>query len=394
MADVHPLKRWTAFNAVGAVGVAVQLGVLTGLLRWFGTDYLLATALAVEAALLHNFAWHQRWTWRDRPARSARAVGARLVRFHVLNGGVSLAGNLTVMTLLTGVLGFDPILANLLAIGGCSVINFAAGTTLVFRAAPALGAVLVLASAHPAFADPGGDAVSAWNAYEASVTARHSALAAGGRSAFFIQDIHDESAQWRVAALSGEVTATGLAPPAVQGATIHHWVGAVFIPGVTLDQVLARLQAHAGAEERLYEDVLASRLLSRDGNRLRVFMKLRRKTVLTVTYNTEHSVDYRRIDLRRGASRSIATRIAELADAGTASERETPAGSDRGFLWRLNAYWRYEETSGGVLIECESVSLSRSVPALARPIVSPIVSRVARESLVRTLQGLRVALAR
>ena len=88
-----------------------------------------------------------------------------------------------------------------------------------------------------------------------------------------------------------------------------------------------------------------------------------------------------------------ATRIAELANAGTKNEREKVPGDDNGFLWRLNAYWRYEQVDGGVLIECESVSLSRVVPFAVRLFVSPIVERIARESLERTLVSLRATLS-
>src|SRR4029450_7765889 len=98
-----------------------------------------------------------------------------------------------------------------------------------------------------------------------------------------------------------------------------------------------------------------------DGDRLSVFMKLRRTSIITVTYNTEHQVEYARLTPTRATARSVATRIAELENAGTAQEREKAAGDDNGFLWRLNAYWRYEEVAGGVIVECESVSLSRPV---------------------------------
>jgi hypothetical protein len=252
---------------------------------------------------------------------------------------------------------------------------------------------LALALPSPAVAEPGADALKAWQAYDAAVNARYSAAAAEGHTGFFALDVLSASPGWRAAALDGKATATSVDSPDVPGGRIHHWVGGIFVPGVTLDQVLGRLQAQAGREHRFYEDVLASRLLERNGDRLRIYMKLRRASVLTMTYNTEHEVEYRRIGERRGTSRSVAVRIAELAHAGTPDEREKPPGSDLGFLWRLNAYWRYEETAGGVLIECESLSLSRSVPLIARPIASPIVSRVARESLVRTLEALRSALA-
>ena len=86
-------------------------------------------------------------------------------------------------------------------------------------------------------------------------------------------------------------------------------------------------------------------------------------------------------------------KIAELTAAGTPQEREKTPDNDSGYLWRLNAYWRYEEVPGGVLIECESVSLSRSVPMLFRPLVNPIANRLARGSLESTLISLRGVLA-
>ncbi|HTG75973.1 MAG TPA: hypothetical protein VL546_02300, partial [Steroidobacteraceae bacterium] len=91
----------------------------------------------------------------------------------------------------------------------------------------------------------------------------------------------------------------------------------------------------------------------------------------------------------RASARSVATRIAQLDDAGTPQEHELKPGSDSGYLWRLNAYWRYEAVPGGVLIECESVSLSRAVPYVLRPFATGLVEGLARESLERTLTGLR-----
>jgi hypothetical protein len=114
--------------------------------------------------------------------------------------------------------------------------------------------------------------------------------------------------------------------------------------------------------------------------------------VVTVTYNTEHAVEYRRLGSARATGRSVSTRIAELENAGTPQEREKPDGRDQGFLWRLNAYWRYEAANGGVLIECESMSLSRDVPALLKWFVGGMVEGVARESLERTLSSLKRAL--
>ena len=124
------MRRWLVFNAVGLIGFAVQLGVL-GLLLHAGMHYLPATALAVEAAVLHNFAWHERWTWRDRPSSGADRAG-RLWRFHLLNGLVSLGGNLAIMRVLVGMLHVPALPANLVAVLACAVANYVAGDRLVF----------------------------------------------------------------------------------------------------------------------------------------------------------------------------------------------------------------------------------------------------------------------
>ena len=125
------MRRWIVFNAIGAIGCAVQVAVLAALLS-AGVHYVAATAAAVEAALLQNFVLHERWTWRDRPG-GVRARFGRAVRFHALNGLVSLVGNLALMRVLVEGLGAPAIPANLAAVVICSGVNFAAAHMLVWR---------------------------------------------------------------------------------------------------------------------------------------------------------------------------------------------------------------------------------------------------------------------
>ncbi|HTC95255.1 MAG TPA: GtrA family protein [Terriglobales bacterium] len=131
--------RWIKFNAVGMLGVGVQLAMLTSLTNTVGVHYLPATALAVETAVLHNFLWHERYTWRDL-TQSAQGAGGlhRLLRFHLTNGLLSLTGNVLLMRLLAGVLHLPLMAANILCIVTCSLANFAMSHSLVFRARPAL----------------------------------------------------------------------------------------------------------------------------------------------------------------------------------------------------------------------------------------------------------------
>ena len=116
--------RWWKFNAVGALGLLVQLGSLGLFIHGLGLHYLLATALAVEAAVLHNFAWHIRWTWADRQAAPSVPAATTFLRFNLTTGVVSIAGNVLFMWILAGRANVEPVVANGLAIALCSVVNF------------------------------------------------------------------------------------------------------------------------------------------------------------------------------------------------------------------------------------------------------------------------------
>jgi len=134
--------RWLKFNAVGAAGVIVQIGTLWMLVERGKIPYLSATLIATEMAVLHNFFWHLRWTWADRPASVAESF-ARLVWFNLTNGAVSLVGNLLMMTLLTGWLKVPYVTANLASIGACCLVNFVLSEGFVFRARVARATPLV-----------------------------------------------------------------------------------------------------------------------------------------------------------------------------------------------------------------------------------------------------------
>lgn len=109
--------RWLKFNFVGGIGIGVQLAVLTALKSGFRFNYLLATVLAVEAAVIHNFLWHERFTWKDREKTTSPFV--RFIKFNLTNGLLSILGNLGLMKLLVGVFHLNYITANLTAITLC-----------------------------------------------------------------------------------------------------------------------------------------------------------------------------------------------------------------------------------------------------------------------------------
>jgi putative flippase GtrA len=128
------LVRWLKFNAVGAAGICVQLFAVYVFGSVCALDSLWATALAVESAVLHNFFWHENFTWCDRPPISRHSVLFRLVGFNATTGAVSIAGNLLFVSLFTNRLHASIVVANLCAVAACSLINFAVNDRLVFRA--------------------------------------------------------------------------------------------------------------------------------------------------------------------------------------------------------------------------------------------------------------------
>ena len=177
------------------------------------------------------------------------------------------------------------------------------------------------------------------------------------------------------------------------GAIIHHWLGVVFVPGANLPQTLALVQNYNHHQDIFKPEVVRSRLISRDGNDFKIYYRLRKKKVITVTLNTFHDVHYFPIDSTRWYSRSYSTRIAEVADADTPNEREKPVGQDGGFLWRINSYWKFEAKDGGMYIECESISLTRDIPTGLGWLIKPFVTSIPKESLEMTMGSTRAALA-
>jgi putative flippase GtrA len=125
--------RWLKFNAVGALGIGVQLAVLLTLKSGFHLNYLLTTALAVEAAVLHNFLWHERYTWADRVERSWSKSLPRLLRFNLTTGGVSITGNLGLTKLMVDLGHVNYLAANGIAIVLCSLANFLVSERWVFE---------------------------------------------------------------------------------------------------------------------------------------------------------------------------------------------------------------------------------------------------------------------
>jgi hypothetical protein len=178
------------------------------------------------------------------------------------------------------------------------------------------------------------------------------------------------------------------------GAMIHHWVGIVFIPGATLAEVLAVVEDYDRHSEYYKPDVDRSKLVEHAGDNFKVFYRLRKKKIVTIILDTDYDVHRHSLGAARAYSDSHSTRIAQVEHPGETEESELPPGKDEGFLWRLNSYWRYFDSGGGVYVQCEAISLTRDIPSGLNWLIAPFIESVPKESLEFTLQSTRSAVQR
>jgi hypothetical protein len=186
-------------------------------------------------------------------------------------------------------------------------------------------------------------------------------------------------------------TLEGRKSPDIPGGMLQDWLGMMFIPGATIDQVRAVLQDYPNYKNYYKPKVIESKQLGHHDDQYDIFLRLYEKHILTVVLNTEYHVEYTRIDPQRMTVTSRSTRIAQVKDPKHSYTEEEPVGDDTGFLWRLNAYWRLEEADGGVYAECEAISLSRDVPMGLGFLLKGFLERFPKESMQNTLRGTREA---
>jgi hypothetical protein len=178
---------------------------------------------------------------------------------------------------------------------------------------------------------------------------------------------------------------------AVPGGLLHHWIGTVFIPGASLAQTLEFMEDYNHKQDYFRPDIQRSKILRREGDDFLVNLRFYKKKVITTVIDTDHQVHYHVVDSTHAWSRSHTTRIQEVENPGEPTERLEPQGHDRGFLWSMDTYWRFQEKDGGTYVECQSISLTRDIPTGLGWMVGPFVTSVPRESLTFTLVTVRSA---
>lgn len=181
-------------------------------------------------------------------------------------------------------------------------------------------------------------------------------------------------------------------PIPVPGGIIHHWIGTVFVPGATLAQTLSFMQDYEHKTEYFKPDIVRSKILRHDGDDYFVSLRFYKKKIITTVIDTDQEIHYHVVDSTHAYSRSRTTRVQEVENAGKSDETLEAEGHDRGFMWRMNTYWRFEEKDGGTYVECQAISLTRDIPTGLGWMVGSFVTSVPRESLTFTLTTARAAL--
>ena len=263
------------------------------------------------------------------------------------------------------------VIANIISVVVLGAVNFVGAETLVFRAGVG---VLALALAAPALASDEAKlqpkTVAGFAKYAAAVEARRD-KAIASHEPFLDFERHSAAEQARIMATlrRGEVyrgTRRSGARPRLERNSrrwrSHQPLARHGVRAQRHARYLLKVLQEPQSDKHKQEDVISSRVVSRDGDSQKVFLRLRRTKFVTVVYDTEYDVDYRRLAPDRALSNSISTKVVEIENAGTPRERALPEGDDHGYMWRLNSYWRYKQIDGGVLVEIESLTLSRLCP--------------------------------
>jgi hypothetical protein len=272
------------------------------------------------------------------------------------------------------------------------------GSALLRTIAGAAIAVCVSAPAHGADLSPA--TVAAFDRYVEATEARINSEVLDAERFLWPQTLAQADRDARLTALrSGKILIEKLETKPqghsinIPGGLVHHWVGVAFLPGIPIDRVIALLQDYDRHASIYAPRVARSVLRAHEDDTYRFHLRYFMKKVITVVVDSENTAQFAKPAGDRAFSRIVSTRMAEVDEPGTPSERERPIGHDSGYLWRLNSYWRFLERDGGTYLQCESVSLTRTIPAGLGWLVGPFVTSLPRESLEFTLETTRRALS-
>ena len=252
-------------------------------------------------------------------------------------------------------------------------------------ALPLLPLVTLLSppAVHGAHLEPATS--QAWEDYVHSANERMQQRLSSGQF-LWVDEAPDRLARVR----AGEIIVSPVGPQVpkrVPSGLIHDWVGAVFIPNVSLNDVQQVVRDYARYKDLYQPNVVDSKVIANSEDKDRFSMLvLNQALLLKMAYDADYESSYVKVDDRRAYSVERTTRVQEIQDYGSSDQHALQEGEGHGIIWSLSGITRFMERDGGVYMELEGIGLSRDIPASMRWLVDPIVRRVSRSSLLTSLQ--------
>lgn len=198
----------------------------------------------------------------------------------------------------------------------------------------------------------------------------------------------DETRKKRVH--GGEIIAENVKTPEIPGGLAHHWIGAVFMPGVTLERMLKADRDYNNQKVAYAPDVVDSKLLSKKGSDYNIYLRFMKKAgLITVYLDTWHDVRYADLDRKRTFSRSVCRKVQQVENAGTPDERRLAPGEGLGVLWAMDSVWKLAERDEGLYAELDALTLTRDLPFGLGVSLGGIIRHISEGAVDSTLSAKR-----
>jgi hypothetical protein len=240
-------------------------------------------------------------------------------------------------------------------------------------------------------AEPKRETLRAWDDYTGSVSTSVADRNSGSRPFLWV----DESSETRLRVQNGKLLITNHDPRKVPQGLIHHWVGVMFVPNVSLDQVMQVLNSYDRYSDIYKSLIRKTSVIEQDGDTVKLnVLAVQKAFSTTAAVETDEEIRITRPTPNRVCITANSVRIQEIANYGQPSEHAFPEARRPGYVWRALIVQRLEQRDGGVYVELETISLSRGIPVEVRWLIKPLTDQLPRKMMSDILDETRAAVQR
>src|SRR5579862_3284501 len=143
----------------------------------------------------------------------------------------------------------------------------------------------------------------------------------------------------------------------VPGGVIQHWLGVVYLEGTTLDKVRDVVLNFADYKAFFKQQVVDSKLIKQDGDQFDALVRFYKAQINTVVLNVNITAKFKLIDPSQLSIACRSTHVGEVEhpkDKKKYDQERSPEDA-AGDLWRLNMYWRLQQSDNGTYVELETI---------------------------------------